>query len=203
MANVPQAQVSRVVGEVEALGFPLDVSTLHATSLGCTGSPLCNYAVSETKTKLDEILVHVEAEFGRAADGVVVNVDGCPHACAQHWVADIGLQGSTLRERGGEGQKLEAYEIYLRGTVWGEGAIGRPIVRRVPEAEAKFHVARLLRAYLDERASAQESFKSFADRHSDEELISIASARPLEDVMAAAAARGPRGADRTAADPNE
>jgi sulfite reductase beta subunit-like hemoprotein len=202
VANVPTAEVDRVVREVEALGFPLDVSRLHSTSLGCTGSPLCNYAVAETKVKLDEILVHVEGEFGREVDNVIVNVDGCPHACAQHWVADIGLQGSTLRERGGEGQKLEAYEIYLRGTVWGDGAIGRPIIRRVPEAEAKFHVARLLRGYLDKRTSAQESFKSFADRQSDEELISIATARPLEEVIAAAAARGPRGADRTTADPN-
>jgi ferredoxin-nitrite reductase len=202
VANVPDAKVDQVVAEIGALGFPLDVSKLHATSLGCTGAPLCNYAVAETKVKLDEILIHLESEFGRRADGLVVTVDGCPHACAHHWVADIGLQGSTLRERGGEGQKLEAYEIYLRGTVWGEGAIGRPIIRRVPEAEAKFHVARLLRGYLDKRTSAQETFKSFADRHSDDELVSIATARPLEEVMAAAAARGPRGADRTTADPN-
>ena len=47
----------------------------------------------------------------------IVNVDGCPHACAQHWVADIGLQGTTLRERGDAGEKLEAYEIYLRGAL--------------------------------------------------------------------------------------
>ncbi len=202
IANIPNARVDDVVQRVAALGFPLDVSRLHATSLGCTGSPLCNYAVAETKVKLDEILVHIEAEFGRRVDGVVINVDGCPHACAQHWVADIGLQGSTLRERGNEGQKLEAYEIYLRGTVWGDGAIGRPIVRRVPEAEAKFHVARLLHAYLDGRRSGEESFKEFADRHGDDELVAIATGRSLEEVQAAAATRGPRGADRTAADPN-
>ena len=37
-----------------------------------------------------------------------------------------------------------------------------------------------------------EICKSFADRHSDEELISIASNRPLEEVVAEAAARGRR-----------
>src|SRR5207248_10930119 len=130
--------------------------------LGCTGSPLCNYAVSETKTKLDEILQHLEAQFGREAEGIQINVDGCPHACAQHWVADIGLQGSTLRERGGEGQKLEAFEIYLRGSLSEDAAIGRPIVRRIPEAEAQVHVERLVRAYLTERGPG-EPFKGFAD----------------------------------------
>jgi ferredoxin-nitrite reductase len=192
VANVPNEKVEPVVAEIGALGFPLDVSRLHATSLGCTGSPLCNYAVAETKVKLDEILVHLESEFGREADGVGVNVDGCPHACAQHWVTDIGLQGSTLRERGDAGQKLEAYEIYLRGSLGEGAAIGRPIVRRVPEAEAAEHVARLIRAYLGERSSAEETFKNFADRHSDEELVSIASNRPLEEVVAEAAARGRR-----------
>src|SRR5207237_2146928 len=167
VANVPNAKVDQVVAEIGALGFPLDVSRLHATSLGCTGSPLCNYAVAETKVKLDEILVHLEGEFGREADGVIVNVDGCPHACAQHWVADIGLQGSTLRERGDAGQKLEAYEIYLRGSLGANAAIGRPIVRRVPEEQAKEHVARLIRTYLDERTSPDEEFKNFADRKSD------------------------------------
>ncbi|HEV8636957.1 MAG TPA: nitrite/sulfite reductase [Chloroflexota bacterium] len=201
VANVPEAEVDRVVGEVGGLGFPLDVSKLHGTSLGCTGSPLCNYAVAETKVKLDEILVHLEAEFGRAADGIVVNVDGCPHACAQHWVADIGLQGSTLRERGDAGEKLEAYEIYLRGGLGDDAAIGRPLVRRVPEAEAKEHVSRLIHAYLERRGAPSETFKTFADRHSDEELVSIATDRPLEEVLAAAAARH-KGADRVADDPN-
>jgi ferredoxin-nitrite reductase len=201
IANVPDAQVQRVVDDIAALGFRLDVSRLHGTSLGCTGSPLCNYAVSETKTRLDDILKHVEAEFGRRADNVQIVVDGCPHACAHHWVADIGLQGSTLRERGGEGQKLEAYEIYLRGSLSEDAAIGRPIVRRVPAEEAKFHVERLLHAYLDRRGPG-EQFRSFADRHTDDELVSIATAQPLEDVIAASAARTSRGASRVAEDPN-
>ncbi len=203
IANIPNAEVDRVVREVAELGFPLDVNALHGTSLGCTGSPLCNYAVAETKVKLDEILQHVEATFGREAEGIQIFVDGCPHACAQHWIADIGLQGSTLRERGEAGEKLEAYEIYLRGGLKpeDEAAIGRPIVRRVPEAQAKFHVERLIRAYLDERAPG-EPFRAFAERKSDDELVAIATAKPLEEVIAAAAARGGRGAARVADDPN-
>ena len=196
VANVPEAQVERVVQEVGELGFPLDVNRLRGTSLGCTGSPLCNYAVAETKVKLDEIVRHLEGTFGRDAEGIVVNVDGCPHACAQHWVADIGLQGSTLRTRGDRGEslgKIEAYEIYLRGTLGEEAAIGRPIVRRVPHTEAKFYVERLVGAYLQRRLP-EESFKDFADRLSDEELIATASNRPVAEVAAELAAKGRRGA---------
>ena len=192
VGNVPDAEVERVVREIGQIGFPLDVNRLRGTSIGCTGSPLCNYAVTETKTRLDEIVQHLEGTFGRAAEGIVVNVDGCPHACAQHWTADIGLQGSTLRERGTSGEKLEAYEIYLRGSLGDDATIGRPIVRRVPAEQAKHHVERLIRAFLDER-EPDERFKQFSDRKSDEELIAIATARPLEDVIREAANTRPRG----------
>jgi sulfite reductase beta subunit-like hemoprotein len=177
VANVPEREVESVVREIGKIGFPLDVNRLRGTSIGCTGSPLCNYAVAETKVKLDEIVQHLEATFGRDAEGIVVNVDGCPHACAQHWTADIGLQGSTLRERGAAGEKLEAYEIYLRGSLGDDATIGRPIIRRVPAGQAKFYVERLVRAYLAER-EPDERFKHFADRKTDEELIAIASPVP-------------------------
>ena len=201
VANVADADVQRVIEAIGLIGFPLDVSRLHATAIGCTGSPLCNYAVAETKTKLDELLQHIEGVFGRTADDVLITVDGCPHACAHHWIADIGLQGSTLRERGVAGEKLEAYEIYLRGGIGGpNAAIGRPIIRRIPEGEAKFHVERLLRSFLDNR-EANEPFKSFAERHSDEQLIAFTTGQSLEAVMAASKSTN-RGAARAADDPN-
>jgi ferredoxin-nitrite reductase len=202
VGNVPEDEVQRVVREVGEVGFPLEVNRLRGTSLGCTGSPLCNYSVAETKTKLDEIVQHLEATFGTEAEGIVVNVDGCPHACAQHWVADIGLQGSTLRTRGAGGEslgKIEAYEMYLRGTLGEEAAIGRPIVRRVPHTEAKFYVERLVRAYLTGK-QPEESFKNFADRLADEDLISIAAERPIEDVRAELAAKQRSGTVEAAAE---
>ncbi|HLJ68286.1 MAG TPA: nitrite/sulfite reductase [Chloroflexota bacterium] len=195
LGNIPNGDVDRVIAVVEEAGYPLEVNRLRATSLGCTGSPLCNYAVAETKTKLDEIVQHLEATFGRQAEGVVVNVDGCPHACAQHWVADIGLQGSTLRERDTAGAslgKIEAYEMYLRGSLGEEAAIGRPIVRRVPHDQARFFVERLVAAYLRHRLP-EESFKDFADRQTDEFLIATASDRPIAEVAAELEAKARRG----------
>jgi ferredoxin-nitrite reductase len=138
---------------------------------------------------------HLEGTFGREAEGIVVNVDGCPHACAQHWVADIGLQGSTLRQRDASGDslgKIEAYEIYLRGSLGEDAAIGRPIVRRVPHTQAKFFVERLVGSYLTNRLP-EESFRQFADRQSDEELIATASGRPIQDVIAELASKRSRG----------
>jgi len=179
LTGVPEAEIARVVDEVGALGFPLDVNRLRGTSIGCTGSPLCNYSVAETKVKLDEIIRHLEARFGRAAEGITIGIDGCPHACAHHWVADIGLQGSTLRERDGSGGKIEAYEIYLRGSLGENASIGRPIVRRVPATEAQAYVARLVGAYLAEREPG-ERFHDFVGRHDDDALIAIATGQAVQ-----------------------
>ena len=183
LSGVPEARIEEVVRRVAELGFPLDTNRIHANGLGCTGTPLCNYAVSETKGKMHEIVNRLEARHGRAVEDIKVHVDGCPHACTHHWVGDLGLQGTTLRERTESGEKIEAYEIYLRGA-YGEGAqIGKPILRRVPADQAPEYVERLVDAYLAERGTG-ERFRDYTRRKSDEELISIASARPLEEVAA-------------------
>jgi ferredoxin-nitrite reductase len=113
-----------------------------------------------------------------------VQVDGCPHACAQHWVADIGLQGTTPRERGAAGEKLEAYEIYLRGGVGKDPQIGKAVLRRVPAERVTAYVERLVRAYLDER-QPDERFNEYCRRKDDATLVAIASAGELTEAGAA------------------
>jgi len=173
ITGVADDQVDRIVREIAEIGFPLDVSRHHATGIACTGEPLCNYAVAQTKDKLDEIIRHLEQTFGRAADEVRVHVDGCPHACAHHWTGDIGLQGTTARERTAEGEKIQAYEIFLRGGLGPDAQIGKSVLRRVPADQVKYYVERLVRAFLERRQEG-ERFRDFCRRLSDEELTAIA-----------------------------
>ena len=172
LTGIPEARLDEVIARVAQIGFPLEVNRLRGASVACTGQPLCNFAVATTKPKLEEIVLRLEERFGRQVEGLKLGVDGCPHACAHHWVTDIGLQGTTARGDGDKG-KLEAYEIYLRGGLGANAAIGRPILRRVPAEEAPEYVERLVAAYLDERGEG-EPFQAFAQRKSDDELQAIA-----------------------------
>jgi ferredoxin-nitrite reductase len=178
ITNVPEGRVAEVVQRVAEIGFPLDVNGIRGGSIGCTGQPLCNYAVAETKSKLEEIVLRLEDRFGRDVSGLKIGVDGCPHSCAHHWVTDIGLQGTTARGDQAGHDKMEAYEIYLRGGLGEDAEIGRPLLRRVPTAEAPDYVERLVAAYLEQRQNG-ESFQAFAKRKTDEELISIGTGQPL------------------------
>ncbi len=175
LTSIPEERLDEIIQAVAEIGFPLEANRIRASSIACTGQPLCNYAVAETKTKLAQIIEHLERTFGRQIEGLQITLDGCPHACAHHWVGDIGLQGTTLRQRGGDGanEKIEAYEIYLRGGLGHHAAIGRPVIRRVPSDQVHLYVERLVRAYLIGRRDG-ETIQAFFNRHSDEELIVIA-----------------------------
>src|SRR3982075_4167106 len=178
ITNVPEARVDEVIKRVAEIGFAPDANGIRGASVGCTGQPLCNYAVAETKSKLKEIVLRLEDRFGRDVEGLKLGVDGCPHACAHHWVTDIGLQGTTARGDEAGHEKLEAYEIYLRGGLGENAEIGRPLLRRVPPEGVGACGERLVAAYLAEREPG-EGFQSFAKHKSDEELISIGTGQPL------------------------
>jgi ferredoxin-nitrite reductase len=178
ITGVPEKRVDDVIKRVGEIGFPLDVNAIRGASVGCTGQPLCNFAVAETKTKLKEIVLRLEERFGRDVEGIKLGVDGCPHSCAHHWVSDIGLQGTTARGEEAGHDKLEAYEIYLRGGLGENAEIGRPLLRRVPAEDAPAYVERLVGAYLSERHDG-ETFQSFAKRKTDEELVAIGSGAPV------------------------
>jgi ferredoxin-nitrite reductase len=171
LTHVPEARLAEVERRMEGIGIPLQVNPIRGTSIGCTGEPYCNFAVGETKGKLTQIVAHLEARFGERASGLRVYLDGCPHACGQHWVGDLGFQGTTAR--GESGEKVQAYDIILRGGLGQDAQIGRPLLRRVPSAEVEGCVERLLQAYLNELPGG-EPLQEFYRRHTDEELVAIA-----------------------------
>ncbi|HEY9419909.1 MAG TPA: nitrite/sulfite reductase [Thermoanaerobaculia bacterium] len=172
VSDIPAARLDEITGAIEALGFPREGMGLRGASIACTGDPFCNYTVAETKTRLQQIVEHLEATFGQRAAGLRINLDGCPHSCAHHWIGDIGLQGTTLRERGPAGERIQGYDLFLRGGLGRDAAIGRPVLKRVPGTEVHFVVERLFRAYLDGRQDG-ERIQQFFTRHSDEDLLAI------------------------------
>ncbi len=182
LAQIPEARLDEVIARVEQIGFSRSVNKLRANGIGCTGQPLCNYAVAETKGKLGEIIERLEQRFGTAVEELKVHVDGCPHSCAHHWTADIGLQGTTARQEQGREGKLEAYEVYLRGGYGANSAIGRPVLRRVPATQVTDQVERLVASYLEDRLP-QETFQAYVTRRSDQDLQSIAAGTPAEVLV--------------------
>jgi sulfite reductase beta subunit-like hemoprotein len=175
VANVPDSQLEATVLEIERIGFPVEEHSLRGNSIACTGEPHCNFSVAETKTRLGALIERLDLRFGSAIADLRLQLDGCPHACAQHWVADLGFQGTTARDEGGE--RRQAYDIFVRGSLGPNAAIGRPLFRRVPTQELDSAVEGLITGWLGGRL-AGETFPEFARRLDDDELGVLAGLEP-------------------------
>ncbi len=170
VTNVADGRIDETVARLAEIGFPLDVNRVRASSIACTGEPHCNFSVTETKPRLASLVDRLEARFGQEVAGLKLHLDGCPHACAQHWVGDIGFQGTTVRDEAG--RRRQAYDVFLRGGLGPAAAIARPVFRRVPTEELDEAVERLVSGWIASRRQ-DESFRAFCDRTSDEELGAI------------------------------
>jgi ferredoxin-nitrite reductase len=154
------------------IGLPLDAGELRGNAIACTGEPHCNFSVTETKTRMDGLVRLLEERFdAEELAGLRLHLDGCPHACAQHWVGDLGFQGTTVRDE--EGRRRQAYDVYLRGSLDRPAAIARPVFRRVPTEELDDVVVRLVAGWVKGRTEC-ESFRTWCDRTTDDELARLA-----------------------------
>jgi len=177
VTGVPTDSVDDAVAELERIGFPLDINPVRGNSIACTGEPHCNFSVAETKTRLGRLIDRLDQRFGMQIADLRLHLDGCPHACAQHWVGDLGFQGTTARDEGGA--RRQAYDIFVRGSLGPAPEIGRPLFRRVPTDDLDVAVEGLIQGWLDNRGNG-ESFVSFARRSSDEELGMLAGLAPAK-----------------------
>jgi ferredoxin-nitrite reductase len=176
--NVVVTGVRDVPAALERLteiGLPLDVNELWAGSIACTGEPHCNFSVGETKTRLQELVEHLEQTFGPQVSDLRLHLDGCPHACAQHWVGDLGFQATTGKD--GDGNRIGAYDIFVRGSLGPQAAVGASLFRRVPSERIEPAVEGLVRGWLELRGVG-ETFTQFQQRLSDDELGALAGLEP-------------------------
>jgi ferredoxin-nitrite reductase len=160
---------------IQALGLATSVTQVRAGLIACTGNTGCKLALSDTKRHAMEIAGHVEARFEESHltldTPINIHLTGCPNSCAQHFIADIGMVGTKIAIS--EDAEVEGYHLAIGGTSCNDARLGREIMRDVRADEAPQIVENLLRAYLAQRVGS-ETFAQFAQRHTVEDLRSLA-----------------------------
>jgi sulfite reductase beta subunit-like hemoprotein len=168
-------EVEAALARLAEIGLTLETNEVWANSIACTGEPHCNFSVGETKERLRALLEHLETTFGEEIAELRLHLDGCPHACAQHWVGDLGFQATTGKDA--DGNRIGAYDIFVRGSLGPAPQIGGSLFRRVASDQLEAAVEGLVRGWLDGRA-AGETFTEFQRRSSDDELGAFAGLEP-------------------------
>jgi sulfite reductase beta subunit-like hemoprotein len=177
VTGVPTERIDHAIAQLAELGLPLETNEIWANSIACTGEPHCNFSVGETKSRLESLVGRLESTFGADVADLRLHLDGCPHACAQHWVGDLGFQATTGKDD--EGNRLSAYDILVRGSLGPAAQIAAPLFRRVPSERLDGAVEGLVRGWLDTRADG-ESFTAFQRRLSDDDLGALAGLEPAK-----------------------
>ena len=136
--------------------------------IACTGATGCRFAAAHTKENADEIAAWCEERVPLEAP-VNIHLTGCHHSCAQHYIGDIGLIGARVPIND-DGDTVAGYHLHVGGGYGADAAIARELIQNVKAEDAPKTIERVLKAYVANRASSDETFISFASRHDIERL---------------------------------
>ena len=101
---------------------------------------------------------HVRAN-GHGED-LRVHFAGCSSSCAQHQIADIGIEGTLKRV---DGELVEAMDIRIGGRLGDDARFGEVVVRRVPHWDLDATLLRIFDLYEREHGPG-ETFRELAAR---------------------------------------
>jgi ferredoxin-nitrite reductase len=168
ISSVPDTKVAAAEAAIAALGLATKANSIRSGLVACTGNVGCKFAASDTKRHAEEIAAWCETRV--AVDTAVnIHLTGCHHSCAQHFISEIGLLACKVQESE-DGEPIEGYHILVGGGFGPHAALGRDIYRDVRAEDAPRRVEGLLKAYMTHRASPEESFLAFSQRHDVEAL---------------------------------
>ncbi|MBN9603355.1 MAG: NirA family protein [Afipia felis] len=162
ISGVANINVATVVAAIEKLGLTVTASALRAGLVACTGATGCRFAAAHTKENAEEIVSWCEQRVSLNTP-VNIHLTGCHHSCAQHYIGDIGLIGARVPIND-EGDTVDGYHLLVGGGFGADAAIARELFRDVKAVDAPQTVERVLKAYVANRASENESFLDFAKR---------------------------------------
>jgi ferredoxin-nitrite reductase len=174
ISGIADSDVALATAAIEALGLAVKASPVRAGLVACTGNTGCKFAAADTKHHADAIASWCESRVPLDT-ALNVHVTGCHHSCAQHYIGDIGLLAAKV-VTGDDSETVEGYHIMTGGGFGPDAGIGRELYRDIKAEDAPMVIERLLRAYLANRASLDETFVMFSRRYDGGALRAMADA---------------------------
>jgi NAD(P)H-nitrite reductase large subunit len=152
--DVRGADVAAAVTAIDRAGLRTRGRGGITDVVSCVGMKCCALAVAHSMTLGEELAL----AFGPLRDDpryadFRIHVSGCPHSCAKHQVADIGLAGAQTDV---DGERVEAYVLYVGGNAH-ERRLATVYPKKIPRAAVRGVIEALLCEY-EEHAPPGERF---------------------------------------------
>ncbi|MEB3194238.1 MAG: ferredoxin--nitrite reductase [Cyanobacteriota bacterium] len=117
ISDVPSDQLEALTSALATperqRAFRLSPGPLMAEAVSCTGNRYCSFALIPTKTTALQVVEALERRLD-LPHPVRTHWTGCPNACGQPYMGQIGLMGAKARQ---EGRMVEAAKVYLGGSM--------------------------------------------------------------------------------------
>ena len=163
--HIKDADIESVVQAIEALGLSTSATAFEAGAIACTGRWGCKLANAYTKQDAEAIVDHLNARY-ELDQPINIHLTGCPNSCAQHYIGDIGMIGTTATD-GSEG-----YNVFVGGGTDQDQGLGRFLCGPIASRDACAISEKIVGNYLAKR-SDNESFLAFSLRHEEAQLQNI------------------------------
>jgi ferredoxin-nitrite reductase len=143
LVNVSQAELNGLLNEDLLQKYSPEPSSWLRRTVSCTGSDYCHFSLIDTKAaaldlaRLMENLLPMETPLR-------LHWSGCPHACGQHHIGDIGFLGSRIRIGGDE--IVEAADVFIGGKPGADPRLAEKVLENVPLTELPQRLRALLTA---------------------------------------------------------
>lgn len=180
--NVPEGQVPALVAEAGEAGVSVGASPFQRGTVSCTGREYCKLAITETKMFSIRLAHELEDRLPGFTEAIKLHVTGCPNACGQHWIADVGLQGVLLNDGGAQ---VEGFDFFVGGGLGAGSGLAKRVGFRAPAPDVPDALERLFERFASSRAR-DEIFRTWAARIGDAGVKAILS----ETVADGAASEG-------------
>jgi ferredoxin-nitrite reductase len=131
IVDVPSQRAEALLAEPLLQRFPSDPGPLVAEAVSCTGNHYCGLALIPTKSTALAVLAELEQRLV-LPESVRNHWTGCPNACGQPYMGQIGLMGAKARQ---DGQMVEAVKIFLGGSMADDPQLAVLYEKAVPLSE--------------------------------------------------------------------
>ena len=174
LAYVPNGMLQRVYGALGRLGLNDTGADEIRDIITCPGAYSCNLGLTKTMGLGAALEPVVAKETDSAIRKLKINASGCPNACGQHWIGDIGFYGNARKI---DGREIPYYLMLLGGTQQEFGLA----IQSLPARLAPVAVERVL-AHFKEHRRQGESFRAYVLRHKVETFRKLTAdlAKPAE-----------------------
>src|SRR5277367_1685288 len=102
LAWIPQQNLKRVYQSLRLIGLADAGANEIEDVLSCPGAYSCNLALTKSMNLGAALAESVKKHSDPQVRKLKINISGCPNACGQHWIGDLGFYGNARKINGKE-----------------------------------------------------------------------------------------------------